>query len=1113
LLLTDSPAVLAAFTVRSDNYEGLQEARELDGIPKLPFDLGPIPKGSYADVIRGPMRRLEGTERAFKIDEALVDALLADIETGGAKDALPLLAFTLERLYGEYHAGGHLKLEHYNALGRVQGSIEAAVERAFKAADNNPKIPRDRGARLALLRRGLIPWLAGIDSDTGAPRRRVARLSEIPAEARPLIDQLVEQRLLSTDIAKDTQETTVEPAHEALLRQWGQLQGWLEEDFAALTTLEGVKRAARDWAANSRAEPWLAHSGGRLESAVRIAERDDLGKAIEPTERDYLAACTEREHSIAEENQARLRSRRWWRAIHVGFILCLFCFIFWGINLLLEPNESLEPDHRPRPLFADECASGQVPGFCKPEIVKVVGAAGVTRNWALRSAKERWGELAHVRYGYEYANLANSPCGNHIICFPAVLGFQQCEIGQYACREPLAFLEKTHHRLAEDSYAGTLDTAQKCAEGNSETSITACTTMLRLVNLTSYETSQALYYRGAAHEALDHIERAIVDYTRAIALDQNPVLYRVRAAAFRKTGKIAEAQADDERILELDPKVVEISSEIQKATTDPELYISRGNIYAAARAYNLAITDYTSAIEFNPEDSAPYIARAAAFRKLGKSAEAQADEQQAFEHDPKIRPYTEEINQNDNSFEAYYNRGDGYANVSAYNRAIADFNRAIQINPEYAPAYHRRGDIWLMMNDFDHAITDYTKAIEIEPNNAAYYGDRAWAYFKVDRTSLGLSDVRRSLELDHHNSDAHYTRGRILEAMGRKDEAIANFRQALRIDPTNDESRDALTQLGAALSEDKVKDSDLAAIPQTSADETNNATQSLSEGAVSLLDSAGAPAAIILVGVVILFCLRRKVHIAIEIALAILGALVGTIIADDLDLFQFYIVVVYAAAGALAFASVTRVGGVNLIIGSIGGVVFGLLLDTGIDSTGLVDSVFSAPNDKEPWLYFVCFVLGGLFLVGIRYLTGIAVAIGTAGGVAVILILRIITPQETSFYSYLDDYAWAWIILSGTIGGLIAKSIRHSVMIGWIIPSGAVAQLRHHAVVSISIALMGGALGGYLGCLEGFSVPLIFILALTGALFAVGAYRYIQDGYLINISATLATWRFGEQSR
>mgnify|MGYP003341083600 CR=1 FL=1 len=59
------------------------------------------------------------------------DALLAEIDEGGAKDALPLLAFTLERLYLEYGGRGRLTLADYEALGRIKGSIEAAVERAF----------------------------------------------------------------------------------------------------------------------------------------------------------------------------------------------------------------------------------------------------------------------------------------------------------------------------------------------------------------------------------------------------------------------------------------------------------------------------------------------------------------------------------------------------------------------------------------------------------------------------------------------------------------------------------------------------------------------------------------------------------------------------------------------------------------------------------------------------------------------------------------------------------------------------------------------------------------------------------------------------------------------
>jgi hypothetical protein len=258
LSTADAPAVIALFTVRADNYEPLLTASALGGLRQHTFSLPPMPQGNYATIVTGPPARLTGADRALVVEEPLVTALLTDIEQGGAKDALPLLSFTLERLYVEFRAAGRLTEAQYQRLGRIGGSIEAAVDRAFAASDADPKVPRDREARLALLRRGLIPWLAGIDPDTGVPRRSVARVSEIPVEARPLIVHLLEQRLLATDVSRETGEATIEPAHEALLRQWGLLQGWLREDAGLLTVLDSIKRATRDWAANGKTSSWLA---------------------------------------------------------------------------------------------------------------------------------------------------------------------------------------------------------------------------------------------------------------------------------------------------------------------------------------------------------------------------------------------------------------------------------------------------------------------------------------------------------------------------------------------------------------------------------------------------------------------------------------------------------------------------------------------------------------------------------------------------------------------------------------------------------------------------------------------------------------------------------------
>ena len=326
--------LIVLFTIRSDSFEQLQTAPELDGLSLQTFNLPPMPRGAYQMVIEGPAKRLADTERMLTIEPALTEALLADIEAGGGKDALPLLAFTLERLYEEYGTGGKatLTLAQYRALGGIRGSIEAAVKDALKAADADPAVPKDEAARLALLRRALIPWLAGIDLETGSPRRRVARLSEIPAEARPLVQHLIAARLLSTDVAPDTGERTVEPAHEALLRQWGLLQGWLEEDFAALSALEGVKRAASDWAANDKDEAWLAHTAGRLEDAEAVARRDDFVGMLEPTDRAYLAAAraadtARRNHELEEarklaeaQKEAADRQRQVARRTRMGLI-------------------------------------------------------------------------------------------------------------------------------------------------------------------------------------------------------------------------------------------------------------------------------------------------------------------------------------------------------------------------------------------------------------------------------------------------------------------------------------------------------------------------------------------------------------------------------------------------------------------------------------------------------------------------------------------------------------------------------------------------------------------------------------------------------------------------
>ena len=150
----------------------------------------------------------------------LVDRLLAESAEGA--DTLPLLSLTLARLYADFEGSGELTLNGYEAIGGMNSVVQTEID-AVIARD-----PTERQAQLEQLHRAFIPWLATINPDNDQPMRRVARLTDLPAQARPLIDLLVARRLLVKDIRGG--DAVVEVALESLLRQWKELAGWPTND-------------------------------------------------------------------------------------------------------------------------------------------------------------------------------------------------------------------------------------------------------------------------------------------------------------------------------------------------------------------------------------------------------------------------------------------------------------------------------------------------------------------------------------------------------------------------------------------------------------------------------------------------------------------------------------------------------------------------------------------------------------------------------------------------------------------------------------------------------------------------------------------------------------------
>jgi hypothetical protein len=282
--------LLAIVTIRSDSFAALQAERTLAAIPRLPFDLPALSPASFKEVIEGPGRL---ATPPIRIEPALTERLVADLDQA---DALPLLAFTLERLIKNHGVDGVLTLgEYQDGLGGLEGAIGEAVEAAFAVARDDRSLPGDRTELEELARGVFIPWLLRLERADAVPKRRVALMRELPAAARPLVRHFIDQRLLVTDQRKDG-ETVVEVSHEAVLRHWRLLTDWIVEERETLARCEAVMRAAGDWQrdgvrSEEQVDLLLVHRGERLTSAEKLLERDDLARLMGGDARAYLAAC------------------------------------------------------------------------------------------------------------------------------------------------------------------------------------------------------------------------------------------------------------------------------------------------------------------------------------------------------------------------------------------------------------------------------------------------------------------------------------------------------------------------------------------------------------------------------------------------------------------------------------------------------------------------------------------------------------------------------------------------------------------------------------------------------------------------------------------------------
>ena len=247
----------------------------------------PLNAEELEQAIRNPAERV-----GLQLEPGLVTAIIGDI--GEQPGALPLLQYALSELY-ERRDGNRLTTEAYEASGRVIGALARRAEELYKQADSQGQ----------LLIRQLLLRLVTLGEGTEDTRRRVQQLELLSGEdARDehmlaIIQRYGKYRLLTFDRDPTTRTPTVEVAHEALIRQWPRLRGWIESNREDLQIQRRLTVATQEWLNAGQDASFLA-SGARLSQFESWAEDTEL--SLNQQEQDYLhSSLAERQEREAEE--------------------------------------------------------------------------------------------------------------------------------------------------------------------------------------------------------------------------------------------------------------------------------------------------------------------------------------------------------------------------------------------------------------------------------------------------------------------------------------------------------------------------------------------------------------------------------------------------------------------------------------------------------------------------------------------------------------------------------------------------------------------------------------------------------------------------------------------
>ena len=151
--------------------------------------------------------------------------------------------------------------------------------------------------------------------------------------------------------------------------------------------------------------------------------------------------------------------------------------------------------------------------------------------------------------------------------------------------------------------------------------------------------------------------------------------------------------------------------------------------------------------------------------------------------DGAIADYTKAIELNPSPDIAYNNRGLAKLDQGDLDGAVADFTKAIDLNPQYSDACNNRGHTKRLKGDPDGALADFTKAIDLNPKDALAYANRGQVKHNKGDLEGAIADCTKAIALNPQKRAAYTTRAHARYDRRLWADALADFRKICDLDP------------------------------------------------------------------------------------------------------------------------------------------------------------------------------------------------------------------------------------------------------------------------------------------------------------------------------------------